>query len=235
MMDSAAVFSVLSRCFVESEQAEWDELTAPTAWADFLGGARQMLQDTHDLAERAPRGSRRISGCPLRDVLSESELKALAVPPTFAAHDEFARTHFTGGLPYSAVPVESLYCKDDDRRDPLEPNRGLYLGKTADYMRDLTTSLGLSIPDKFRACPDHLSLELDLIAVLLRSGMAAQAQTLVVERLGWLTDYRMKLIGLNEEAANFYISLVDMLVCERAKFTEASDEEDERPRAVAKR
>ena len=60
-------------------------------------------------------------------------------------------------------------------------------------------------------CPDHLALELDLVAVLLRSGMDAEARQFVAERFDWLTDYRLKLLKLDDDA-RFYISLVDVIL-----------------------
>ena len=49
------------------------------------------------------------------------------------------------------------------------------------------------------------------MAVLLRSGMDAEARQFVAERFDWLTDYRLKLLKLDDDA-RFYISLVDVIL-----------------------
>ena len=78
-------------------------------------------------------------------------------------------------------------------------------------MRALIEQLGLEVPVEYADCPDHLALELDLVAVLLRSGMDAEARQFVAERFDWLTDYRLKLLKLDDDA-RFYISLVDVIL-----------------------
>ena len=88
---------------------------------------------------------------------------------------------------------------------PFSKAEGMYQGDSARYMRDLVERMGMRVPPEFSACPDHLALELDLAAVLLRSGMRDAARQFVLERFSWLTAYRMRLL-------EFYIGLVDVLV-----------------------
>ena len=45
MMDDAAVFSVLSKCFGFVEKDEWKQMTRSAAWAEFMDGVRRLLQD----------------------------------------------------------------------------------------------------------------------------------------------------------------------------------------------
>ena len=85
------------------------------------------------------------------------------------------------------------------------------LGTSARYMSALAEQLGFGIPSEFSDCPDHLALELDMVAVLLRSGMVDEARTFLSERFNWLTAYRMRLINLGSEA-NFYVCLCDLLI-----------------------
>ena len=44
MMDDAAVFSVLSKCFGSVEKDEWKQMTRSAAWAEFMDGVRRLLQ-----------------------------------------------------------------------------------------------------------------------------------------------------------------------------------------------
>ena len=70
----------------------------------------------------------------------------------------------------------------------------------------------MEIPEEYSACPDHLALELDLTAVLLRSGMCHQALTFVRERFAWLESYRQQLLKIDDDDASFYIGLVDAVM-----------------------
>lgn len=217
MIEDAAVFSVLSKCFGPVDEAEWKHLSDSAVWSEFLDGARRLMQDDGTLGrDLSPMQRMRISRdrCPLQDFLSAGEVDALYCPPTFAEKRSFAARHFTGGLPDSALPVESLYTAWDRPGTPDSLFAGatnMYLGRSARYMQALCESMNLTVPDDFAACPDHLALELDVCAVLLRSNMVDEARTFLSERFDWLTAYRMRLIELSDDA-RFYIGLVDVLL-----------------------
>ncbi len=225
-MEDAAVFSVLSKCFAPADEGDWKRLTAGAQWSEFLDGARCLLQDEDGFeGARRPLGAVR-RRCPLQEFLSAGEVNALFCPPTWAEKRAFAARHFTGGLPESAVPVESLYSvwSCSSKASPFPRAKGLYQSDTARYMRSVVEGLGCSVPEEFAGCPDHLALELDLVSVMLRSGMAREARTLLAERFAWLTAYRMRLLSL-EDDARFYVGLVDVLLGIRAQQAE------EEPRA----
>lgn len=214
MLDDAAVFSILSKCFAPVDKTEWENLSARKAWAEFLDGARFILQNGGSLGlDKSPADYRRGNHAPLQDFLSECEVCALFCPPTYEEKRQFAACHFTGGLPESALPIESLYVNTAKAGDLLSPvdGKGMYLGTSARYMSALAEQLGFGIPSEFSDCPDHLALELDMVAVLLRSGMVDEARTFLSERFSWLTAYRRRLINLGSEA-NFYVCLCDLLI-----------------------
>lgn len=106
------------------------------------------------------------------------------------------------------MPVESIYRSR--RRDA--GGKGSYCDDSALYMRDLIARLGLSLPGEYATYPDHLALELDMLAVLQRSGCAHEARSFSAERFGWLPDYRRQLARLADDAAVFYIALIDVLI-----------------------
>ena len=216
-MDDEIVFSTVSRCFAPIDKQEWDELVDTVLWSDFIDASRRLLQDNVVSGDKNP--FRRMgSRCPLQDYLSDKEVSALFAPPSWEEKQSFAARHFTGGLPSSALPVESLYLpsgKPEDRLSAQGNGRlpGAYEGEPARYMRDLVARMGLVLPSQFSDCPDHLSVELDLLAVMLRSGMKHQADCFFKERFAWLSDYRLKLLSLpSNEGIGFYVGLIDVVM-----------------------
>ena len=186
---------------------------AQRAWAEFMDGVRRLLQDDTRFGKQASLIERmRMCSCPCRNSFPPTRSTSCSALRFSMRSRGFAARHFTGGLPQSAIPVESLYTDwNPDNVNPLiGKQKGLYLGASARYMRALIEQLGLEVPAEYADCPDHLALELDLVAVLLRSGMDAEARQFVAERFDWLTDYRLKLLKLDDDA-RFYISLVDDL------------------------
>ncbi len=222
----AAVFSIISRCFTNTSREEWEQLTTGFMWADFLDDVRGLTQTGRRLGDIERPIERLKPQRPLQDALSNQEVGALFTPPTYEEKCSFAARHFTGGLPESAMPVESLYVEwqpDIHGETLFSRAKGFYLANTATYMADMIEAVGGSIPSAFSACPDHLSLELDFAAVLLRSFLVAEAQQFIVERLAWLTAYRMKLLSLHDDAS-FYIALVDVLIAVREQQAGELDE-----------
>lgn len=177
-MEYDEMFTVLSMCFAPVGQDEWKQLIDGPLWSDFLDAARRGLQDDDALGEPTSPIARVRSRCPLQEFLSAGEVKALFTPPTYDEKRLFAARHFTGGLPESAVPAESLYTtwSNGSLPSPFSKAEGMYQGDSARYMRDLVERMGMRVPPEFSACPDHLALELDLAAVLLRSGMRDAAR-----------------------------------------------------------
>ena len=217
MMEDADVFSVLAQCFGPTDGDVWRQLTGGPVWSDFLDGARRAMQDADLGVQKAPLARAR-TRCPLQEFLSAGEVDALFAPPTHAERQAFAARHFVGGLPESAPPVESLYraWSAGPAPAPFSKRQGLYLGDSAHYVRELVERMGMEVPPAFAACPDHLALELDLVAVMLRSGMRDEARRFLAERFDWLTAYRMRLLALRDDA-RFYIGLVDVIVAIRAQ------------------
>lgn len=227
-LDDARVFAMMASCFAPVSEKEWERIAAPAEWSEFLAAVRELVQGA-----RLPGGERTLSvrarmSDPLQEYLSEAEVRALFAPPSFAEKSSFEAHHFTGGLPDSALPIESLYrtWTHDPARGAFAGQTGLYMSDTALYMRDLLESLGLSAPASFSACPDHLSLELEVLSYLLDEGDASDARAFLVERFSWLTAYRLRLVELGEEAL-FFLALVDVLVGICASVVEIGKKEEE--------
>lgn len=171
--------------FCPVEREVWDAIIADGDWRAFLSCAFSIVGEDD------------------RVRLSKS---TLLMPPSFEEKEAFARRHFTGGLPESAMPVESLYRSDEEAGD----GEALYFRSSAEYMADVTKRMGVSIPRRYGAFPDHLSIELEFAAFLVRSGLEAQAKDFVAHRFQWLDAYRAKLQLLPADAA-FYADMVDLI------------------------
>ncbi len=188
-MQSDAIFSLISQLFVEQDQKTYEELTSYTTWQDFL------------------------SSEPLDILLTQ----ALRVPLTFQKHQDFCRKHFVGGLPCSAMPVESLYVHANGMHGThatvtSQLQRTTYLNSSAQYMKDLISSMRLVLPQQFNAYPDHLSLECDMYALLCGSGLDNEAHTFLHERFIWIEGYKQYLHELKNENATFFCNLLQALM-----------------------
>lgn len=225
MIDDARLFAMMAQCFGPVARDEWDRTTGDDEWQALIARLRVLIQQpgAWGIAVPAVRAHRAV---PLQEFLSEREVDALFAPPTFDEKQAFAARHFTGGLPESAQPIESLYVEwtSDPKRSPFEHKKGLYSADTALYMRDLVADLGLALPESLAAYPDHLSLELDMVSFLLEAGRVDDARQLFLERSSWLTAYRLKLVALGDEAL-FYLAIIDALLGIRAQLEAAESRE----------
>ena len=216
-MDDSIVFSTASRCFAPASRDEWRALTQGRSWQDFLDTARRLLQESAALGEEGVPADRVRFAAPLQDCLEDGELDALFAPPSWDEKRSFDARHFTGGLPASAPPIESLYRLPDGSYAASAPDDGSlpgsYDGEPARYMRALIERMGFALPPAFSDRPDHLALELDLLAIMLDGGLVRQARCFLGERLAWLPAFRMRLIGMGDSpCARFYLGLVDVLL-----------------------
>lgn len=211
-MDDVRLFEVLAQCFGPVSQDEWECTTDTSQWHATLSRLRTLLHNGEAFGMPAV-PARSGTAVSLQECLSETEVNALFAPPTFEEKQAFAACHFTGGLPDSALPVESLYVDwtQDPARGPFAGQKGLYLSDVALYMRDLIASLGRVVPQQLSASPDHLSLELECVSLLLEADQIENARQLLIERTAWLTAFRMKLVALGDTAL-FYLALVDVLL-----------------------
>ena len=195
-MQTSYALGTIAQLFVAQDSDSYTELTNTEAWAQFLAQAEAAGAAT--------------------DAVSE--------PLTFEDHDLFCRRHFTGGLPASALPVESLYENNSHVSQSSlcqTAPRGTYMGSSAQYMQKLITALGFGLPTQFNATPDHLSLECDVAAFLQESGQGQNAAEFMAERFLWLPAYKERLSELHDDTKLFFMGLVDVLMACAASHTEA--------------
>lgn len=63
---------------------------------------------------------------------------------------------------------------------------GLVMGDSALHMQAIYRELSLEVPEAFRSMPDHLVLELELLAQLYRSGSREQIERFIGDHLDWI-------------------------------------------------
>lgn len=216
--NDALVFSTMAKYFSPTTESDWVEATCPSAWASFLDGVRQLLQDDAGLGQATTPAHHMHARKPLQTFLANDEVNALFTPPTFAEKQAFAAKHLIGGLPVSAVPVESLYVQWTSKPNAttFAQKEGLYISDAALYMQALLDRMGFEVPEEFASYPDHLSIELELLSALIDEGLVEEARMFLIERFAWLTTYRLQLVGLGKEAL-FALALVDAILGIRAQ------------------
>lgn len=218
-VDDAEAFAIMARCFGSVPDEEWAAVAFGARWQEFIGAARRLLADEGSLGRTvAPIWRHR--GVPLQETLTESETHALYSPPSPSDKRAFAARHFVGGLDSSAVPVESLYVEwaAGPGEHVIARQKGLYHAGPALYMAHLLESLGLGQEVEGALHADHLSVELDLLSFLLEEGRMDEATRFLVERFGWLADYRRRLWDVaGDDGGAFYLAIIDVILGARAR------------------
>jgi TorA maturation chaperone TorD len=105
-------------------------------------------------------------------------------------------------------PVESLYkqwTQDKTCQMPFAREKGWLGSDWACHMRELLAGFQVELPDQFTACPDHLILELELMAILAEHGSKTQQRQFLSTHLDWLGDLSQK--GIEQDIAKFYLAV----------------------------
>lgn len=212
MVGDSEAFAIMAACFSVPSEEEWNKTASSHVWPEFLDALRRLLKyGACSEKARTPFRSKES----LRESLSSEETSALFSPPSFEQLSRFAARHFMGGLPQSAVPVESLYVNGATHELLEEGGKGFYGTDVSSYMRDLSEALGLELAPRFESYPDHLSVELEVLAYLVDQKMCEPAWQFLRERFAWLTNYRKRLLSLGS-AANFHLAIADVVLDIRA-------------------
>ena len=165
---------------------DWEQLIEETIWQDFLTSVNSGIA-------RLPVDSRK------NEALSASSLE----PLPYEEFKSFADRHFTGGLPGSIMAVESLYrnwTSLPGAQLVFSQDSGLYDSDSAAHMRYLYDSLGIELEAGNILPPDHLSLLLEFLALLIDEGRAFDADTFISEHLDWLPALLETIRKLTPEA-----------------------------------
>ena len=159
MKNTASLLSLIAPLFSHLKHEDYGHVLRNAAWQDVRAAAGPSLGD------------------------------ALALP-SWQVRSSFQNELLVPGMPLAAMPVESLYKPwSSQEGNAFGATRGLYLGDPARHLVEVYAKLGVEVPEAFASMPDHLTLELELTALLLDAGNDAAARQLAADHLDWLGDY----------------------------------------------
>lgn len=159
MTNVAYILSLIAPLFSYLKEEDYVSMQQNLAWQDVRAAA----------------------GAPLQEALSL---------PTWPARSSFQNELLVPGMPLAAMPVESLYkAWSTQQGNAFGATRGLYLGDPARHLSQVYRELAIEVPAEFASMPDHLTLELELLALLLDAGNGEAARQLAADHLNWLGEY----------------------------------------------
>ena len=137
MTNVAYILSLIAPLFSYLKEEDYVSMQQNLAWQDVRAAA----------------------GAPLQEALSL---------PTWPARSSFQNELLVPGMPLAAMPVESLYkAWSTQQGNAFGATRGLYLGDPARHLSQVYRELAIEVPAEFASMPDHLTLELELLALSL--------------------------------------------------------------------
>jgi TorA maturation chaperone TorD len=89
------------------------------------------------------------------------------------------------------VPVESIYRRwtyDATAEVPFAAEKGLLMSDHALHMTNLYAAYGLTIPAEYQSMPDHICLELEFAAFLLKNETPERFSQFLREHLNWVNE-----------------------------------------------
>ncbi|MFZ5815562.1 MAG: TorD/DmsD family molecular chaperone [Bacillota bacterium] len=139
----------------------------------------------------------------------------LAVPPSLGprpCHQAVAEYREALAAPGHPVrPVESLYkpwTTDPSAGLPIAAEKGWLGGDPAAHLRALYAELGVELPPGLAHAPDHLALELELMAWLVEEGTPEQQELFRRQHLDWL--WELAADAKKRGAPRFYQDLLEL-------------------------
>lgn len=159
MKNTASLLSLIAPLFSHLKHEDYGHVQRNAAWQDVCAAAGPSLGD------------------------------ALALP-SWQVRSSFQDELLVPGMPLAAMPVESLYKPwSSQEGNAFGAARGLYLGDPARHLDAVYGQLDIRVPEAFASMPDHLTLELELLALLLVAENDAAAHQLAADHFDWLGDY----------------------------------------------
>lgn len=136
---------------------------------------------------------------------------------TFLANwpDEYGRL-FAGPNGDSVSLVESFYKSwtlDPECSLSFAREKGLLRGDSALHVSALYQSCGMEVTEEFKACPDHLSVELEFLSLLYEQATDREIKAFISDHLDWVPLLRQELMRLTPHPAyDLAIAILDLFL-----------------------
>lgn len=176
MMNTAFLLSLIAPLFSYLKDGEYGQMLQNEAWQDVCAGGAAT-----GAADAATDDHNPLTG------------DALSLPP-WPVRSSLQNDVLVSGMPFAAMPVESLYkAWSGQSGNAFGASRGLYLGDAARHLSAVYEKLAIDVPAAFASMPDHLTLQLELLALMLEAGNDDAARDLVSDHFDWLGAYNAAL------------------------------------------
>lgn len=119
---------------------------------------------------------------------------------------------FSGVVTPFVLPVESVYKQwttDPSAMLGIAKQKGYLMGDSAIHMRHLYEKFGVSIPKEYEFMPDHLTLQLEFLALLQKNKAIDEGKQFIDDHLDWLPDMSAELKYVDDGA--FYLYITELL------------------------
>ena len=119
---------------------------------------------------------------------------------------------FSGRKEKSVSLVESPYkpwTQDGECRLSFAREKGLLGGDSALHLTAIFRQSGVEVPDSFKACPDHLVLELEFLSALYGEATDRQVRQFIQDHLDWIPQLKKEMIQFQPHP--FYLSAMELL------------------------
>jgi TorA maturation chaperone TorD len=119
---------------------------------------------------------------------------------------------FSGKDQGSVSLVESCHkpwTQDAECHLSFARGKGLLRGDSALHMEAVFQQTGVEVPEPFRACPDHLVLELEFLSALYGEATDREVRQFIQDHLDWVPQLKKELIRLHPHP--FYLSAAEFL------------------------
>lgn len=138
--------------------------------------------------------------------------KEFPLPGDYPAMEREYRRLFAGAAGRAVSLVESTYkpwTGDEECRLSFAREKGLLMGDSAVHMAAVFRQAGVEVPGEFRACPDHLVLELEFLSALYAAAGEPEAGQFIRDHLDWIPELKKSLAGVR--AHPFYSAAAERL------------------------
>jgi len=131
---------------------------------------------------------------------------------SFTQMKDVYRRCFLGPSEPVAPPIESLYKEwttDPTAETPIARQKGYLYGDSAIHLKYLYEQYEIEIPKEFENMPDHLTLLLEFLALLIQYNQPDLIQQYINDHFDWIESFKQKLIEV--DGSEPYVFITDLV------------------------